>query len=204
VSQERPVNDKERWNERTIAAALLFVGFLLVIPAVFINAPGMGVNSAWGRRLPFLFDAGWQKYWSIAFVVVTLYGLVIFEGILREAGDHIVSRIGMVTFTLASAMWLIGVVVDLNGVPGGRDFESFFIVLAFPAVIAYGLAILRTKVLARWIGVAVVLWSAAMLIHVFPHNQGPLFYEPALLLIAVALALTRNRGRPQSKPIDLS
>jgi hypothetical protein len=59
-------------------------------------------------------------------------------------------------------------------------------------------------VLARWIGVAVVLWSTAMLIHVFPHNQGPLFYEPALLLIAVALALTRNQGRAQSKPVELS
>jgi hypothetical protein len=39
--------------------------------------------------------------------------------------------------------------MDLNGVPGGRDFESFFIALAFPAVLAYGLGILRTKVLAR-------------------------------------------------------
>jgi len=198
------VNGKETWNERSIAAALLFVGFLLVIPAVLINAPGMGVNSAWGRKLPLLFDADWQKYWSVAFVVVTLYGLAIFEGILHEAGDHIFSKLGMVTFALASAMWLIGVVVDLNGVLGGRDFESFFIALAFPAVLAYGLAILRTNVLARWIGVAVVLWSTAMLIHVFPHNQGPLFYEPALLLIAVALALTRNQGRAQSKPVELS
>ena len=113
-------------------------------------------------------DPVWQKYWSIAFVVVTLYGLVIFEDILRAAGDHIFCRLGMVTFTLASAMWLIVVVLDLNDVWGGRDFESFFIVLAFPAVLAYGLAILRTNVLARWIGIAVVLWSTVMLIHVFP------------------------------------
>ena len=196
------MNGKETWNERSIAAALLFLGFLLVIPAVLINAPGMGVNSVWGRKLPLLFDPAWQKYWSIAFVVVTLYGQVIFEVILREAGDHIFSRLGMVTFTLASAMWLIGVVLDLNSVQGGRDFESFFIVLAFPAVLAYGLAILRTKVLARWIGVAVVLWSTALLIHVFPHNQGPLFYEPALLLIAVALVLTRNQGRAQPNPVE--
>src|SRR5262245_35508413 len=103
----------------------------------------------------------------------------------------------MVTFTLAAAMWLIGIVLDLNDVRGGRDFESIFIVLAFPAVLAYGLAILRTKVLARWIGIAVVLWSTVMLIHVFPHNEGPLFYEPALLLIAAALVLTRNQQRAQ-------
>src|SRR5262245_5459533 len=195
---------KETWNERSIAAGLLFVGFLLVIPAVFINAPGMGETSVWGSRLPWLFDPVWQKYWSIAFVVVTLFGLVIFEDILRAAGDHIFCRLGMVTFTLAAAMWLIGLVLDLNDVRGGRDFESFFIRLAFPAVLASGFAILRTRLLARWIGIAVVLWSTAMLIHVFPRNEGPLFYEPALLLIAAALVLARNQERAQSKPVELS
>jgi hypothetical protein len=187
------VIDKETWNERSIAAGLLLLGFLLVFPAVFINAPGMGANSKWTQSFPFLFDSVWQKYWSIAFVVITLYGLVIFESVLRQAGDHIFSRLGAVSFTLASAMWLVVIVLDLHDLPGGRDFESFFIVLAFPAVLAYGLGILRTKVLARWIGITVVLWSIVMLVRVFPHNEGPLFYEPALVLIAVALLLTRNQ-----------
>jgi len=32
-----------------------------------------------------------------------------------------------------------------------------------------------------------------MLIFVLPGNRGPLFYEPALLLIALALLLTRRQ-----------
>ena len=75
---------KETWNERSIAGGLLLLGFLLVLPAVLINAPGMGANSVWAQRFPFLFGPVWQKYWSVAFVVVTLYGLVIFEGVLRR------------------------------------------------------------------------------------------------------------------------
>jgi hypothetical protein len=180
------------WNERILAAGLLLLGFLLVLPAVVINAPGMGANSAWGRYLPFLFEPVWVKYWSVAFVVVTLYGLVILEGILCRAGDHICSRLGMISFTLATAMWLILVLLDTNGLRGGRDFERYFIMLAFPAVIAYGLAILRTRILARWIGIAVVLWSAVTLIRALPQNQGPLLYEPALLVIAVALLVSRS------------
>src|SRR5262245_27767137 len=183
---------KDSWNERILAAALLLLGFLLTLPAVFINAPSMGKNSAWGRYLPFLFDPVWEKYWSVAFVVVTLYGLVILEGILRRAGDYICSRLGMVSFMLATAMWLILILFDTNGLRGGRDFESYFIMLAFPAVIGYGLAILRTRILARWIGAAVVLWSAVMLIRALPHNQGPLFYEPALLVIAIALLVSKS------------
>ena len=38
---------KDTWNERSLAAGLLLLGFLLVLPAVFINAPGFGANSAW-------------------------------------------------------------------------------------------------------------------------------------------------------------
>jgi hypothetical protein len=181
------------WNERRIAAGLLMLGFLLVIPAVVINAPGSGVDSAWGRALPFLFGPAAEKYWSAAFVIVTLYGLVILEGILRRAGDDIFARLGLVSFTLAAALWLVVILLDSNGLPGGRDAEAYFIVLAFPAVIAYGLSILRTGMFARWVGVVVVLWTAVMLIRAFPQNQGPLFYEPALLPIAVVLVVSRMR-----------
>jgi hypothetical protein len=110
---------KETWNERSIAGGLLLLGFLLVLPAVFINAPGMGTHSVWAQRLPFLFDPVWEKYWSIAFVVVTLYGLVIFEGVLRQAGDHIFCRLGVVSFTLASAMWLVVIVMTSMVCPAG-------------------------------------------------------------------------------------
>jgi hypothetical protein len=194
---ESAMRGKDTWNERLIAGGLLLLGFLLVIPAVVINAPGMGATSAVGRMLPFLFDPVGEKYWSVAFVVVTLYGLVILEGILRRAGDHICARLGMVSFTLATVMLLVFMLLDKNYLPGGRDFESFFIMFAFPAVIAYGLAILRTRILARWIGIAVVLWSAVELIWVFPHNRGPLFYEPALLLIAIALLVSQSPRETQ-------
>jgi hypothetical protein len=185
---------KDTWNERLIAAGLLLLGFLLAVPAVVIGAPNLGENSTLGRALPFLFDSVWEKYWYGAFLVATLYGLVILEGILRRAGDHIFSRLGLVTFTLATVMFLLMIVLEKNYLPSGaRDVEAYFIALAFPAVIAYGLAILRTGILARWIGVAVVLWTVVTLIRVFPLNGGPLFYEPALVLIAVALVVSRSR-----------
>jgi hypothetical protein len=188
-------------NERLIAASLLLLGFLLGWPAVVIGAPNLGETSDVGRALPFLFDPVWEKYWYTAFLVVTLYGLVILEGVLRRAGDHIFSRLGLVTFTLATVMFLLMVVFEKNYLPSGAgDVEAYFIALAFPAVIAYGLAILRTGILARWIGVAVVLWTAVMLVRVFPGNRGPLFYEPALVLIAVALVVSRRRD--SSSPSD--
>src|SRR5262245_34736421 len=111
---ERSMRDKDSRNERLIAAGLLLLGFLLVFPAVAINAPSMGASSACGRSLPFLFGPACQKYWSAAFVVVTLYGLVLLEGILRRAGDQIFCRLGVVIFTLATAMWLVLILLDTN------------------------------------------------------------------------------------------
>jgi hypothetical protein len=185
---------KDTRKERLIAACLLLLGFLLAWPAVVIGAPNLGETSDVGRALPFLFDPVWEKYWYAAFLVVTLYGLVILEGVLRRAGDHIFSRLGLVTFTLATVMFLLMVVLEKNYLPSGAsDVEAYFIALAFPAVIAYGLAIVWTGVLPRWIGVVAALWTAVMLIRVFPLNRGPLFYEPALILIAVALLVSRSR-----------
>jgi hypothetical protein len=39
-------------GERRLAAGLLSLGFLLLIPAVVINAPGFGATSPWGRLSP--------------------------------------------------------------------------------------------------------------------------------------------------------
>lgn len=186
-------------RERRIAAGLLLLGFVLALAAVVINAPGAGADSSWGRAFPFLFEPTWEKFWSVGFLVVTLYALVILEGIARRAGDRIFGRLGMVSFLLATVMWLVQILFDRNGLAGGRDLESFFIMLAFPAVIAYGLAILRTAILARWVAITVVVYTAVMLILAFPpQNGGPLLYEPALLVIAFALLVSRRQSPDRS------
>ena len=79
---------KDSWNEHLIAAGLLLLDFLLLFPAVVITAPGSGMTSAWGRTLPFLCDPVWQKYWSAGFIVVTLYGLALLEGISRRGFER--------------------------------------------------------------------------------------------------------------------
>jgi hypothetical protein len=184
---ERIPAEASEVRERRLAAGLLFLGFLLSIPAVLINAPGFGATSPWGRAVPFLFERVAQLYWSALFVVVTLFGLVILEGILRRAGDEIFCRLGLVSFALAVALWLLLIVHDTNGLPGGRDVERYFILLAFPAIIAFGIALLRTMIVARWVGIVEILLASVTFLRVLPQSQGPLFYEPAVLLMAGAL-----------------
>jgi hypothetical protein len=140
-----------------------------------------------GEAVPFLFERVAQLDWSALFVVVTLYGFVILEGILRRAGDEIFSRLGLVSFTLAVALWLLLIVLDTNELPGGRDAERYFILLASPAIMAFGIGLLRTKVVARWVGIVVILLASVTFLRVLPQSQGPLFYEPAVLFMAVAL-----------------
>jgi hypothetical protein len=79
------------------------------------------------------------------------------------------------------------IVLDTNELPGGRDAERHFILLAFPAIIAFGIALLRANIVARWVGIVVILLVSVAFLRVLPQSQGPLFYEPAVLLIAGAL-----------------
>jgi hypothetical protein len=89
-------------------------------------------------------------------------------------------------------MWLTVSALNLEG-PWIDGLETYFIVLAFVGTALYGGSSLRTGLLPRWIGIAVILWAFGMLLVTLPGNRGPFNYTPALLLIAIALLARRGR-----------
>jgi hypothetical protein len=93
--------------------------------------------------------------------------------------------------------WLTVNALNLNGYSWVAELETYFITFAFLATAFFSGAILRTRLLPTGIGIVALFWSIAMLILVLPGNRGPLFYEPALLLIAIALLLRKERVPPR-------
>jgi uncharacterized membrane protein len=179
-------------GERHIASLLLILGFLLLLPGLqlFNISQNYLEIPDWARSID---RHAWERNLVSAGVAVTLLGLVVLEGMLRQAGDRILSRLALVAFTLGTAMWLTVNALNLNGGSWVAEVETYFIVFAFLANASYSGAILRTRLLPLWIRIAAILWSFEMLMFVLPGDCGPLFYEPALLLIAIALLLTKEQ-----------
>jgi hypothetical protein len=177
-------------GERYIAGLLLILGFLLLLPGVqlFVVSQNHLAIPNWARSID---RHAWERNLVSAGVAVTLFGLVILEAMLRQAGDTILSRLGLVSFTLGTVMWLTVNALNLDRGGWVAELETYFIVFAFLATAFYSGAILRTRLLPVWIGVVSILWSLGMLIFVLPGNRGPLFYEPAWLLIGIALLMRR-------------
>ena len=179
------------WNERRVAGLLLVVGFLIPLTLGLRYLPQIPFASA-------LFDPRWERNLLSAGVAGSFFGAAILEGVLRKAGDRIFSRLGLCSYALATALWLVVNAISLDRGYWVDDLETYHIFLAYPAVIAFGVGILRTRLLPSWIGAVAGLWSMVLFIRVIPGNQGPLLYEPALLLIGVALLI--QRGSPSGSP----
>jgi hypothetical protein len=179
--------------ERYIVAALLIVGFLLLVPGVqlFVVADHNLALPGWARSID---RRTWEANLVSAGVSVTLFGLVALEGVLRRAGDHVLSRIGLTSFTLGTAMWLTVNALSLDSGSWVAELETYFIVFAFLGTALFSWAILRTRLLPTWVGVVAFCWPITLIFVVLPGNSGPLFYEPALLLIGVALLFRRERA----------
>jgi hypothetical protein len=182
-------------GRHNIAASLIILGSLLLLPGVylFVVSDQNLTIPLWARSI----DRGaWERNLVGAGVAATLFGLVVLEDVLRRAGDTVLSRLGLTSFALGTAMWLTVNALSLSRGFWVAELETYFIVFAFLATALFSGAILRTRLLPTWVGIVALSWSIAMLLVVLPGNRGPLFYEPALLLLGIALLLRKERVPP--------
>jgi MFS family permease len=179
-----------RDDERVIAGALLIVGSLLFFVAiVFIG----GLADPNGRsivslpdeaRLPLIAaNAGrWEWGWAfgISGIVVTVFGLVVLEAVLRSAGDSVLARLGLTAFLFGAVLTVAGRAQEVSiavwaarataaGAPiptllapivdWANAMTAVYTALAFAALAAFGGSILTTGVLSRGVGWAAVGWG---------------------------------------------
>ena len=89
--------------------------------------------------------------------------------VLTDSGDRLLARFGTIAYLVGVVLWIVGDSIDLAG--GTPVFlERDYVVLACLAIAAFGAAILRTRVLPRWVGGLAVVWAVVWTI----------LYPPAL------------------------
>jgi len=158
---------------RSLDPARTAAGLFIAGAAIFWSGantwPGMGLDRIAGR-LP-------EHYWTSATfllaAVITLAGLALFRVALREAGDPVWAMLGLGAYLFGAVFWGIHLGFRLTVVPlaveeftrtgaapawyapwrlwAGLGFAIYH-VLAYLAVIAYGIAVLKTRFLPRAAG----------------------------------------------------
>jgi hypothetical protein len=175
-------------SERQVTAVLLIlcfavfaVGGILFTGRAFLKWPA-AESSAY---------LIWERGFIVAAVLINLLGLALLEAILRAAGDSVFARVGLIITIIAVAVVVVAEASIMSN-RGTVDAQIvIYIVLSFLAQAAFGVALLRTDVVAGWVGWATIIWNLAWLVVlpiVSPRDiYYPVLHHAAPLLIGIAL-----------------
>jgi hypothetical protein len=175
-------------SERTAAASLLILCFdIFTVGGILYTG-----RAIWqwpvGQTSLFLL---WERGFVIAAVMATVLGLVLLERLLNAAGASAIAELGMVMYTFGAVI----VVAAETAFMGGREWVYpqvvLYIILAFLAQAAFGVALVQTGLVAKWVGWTVIIWNLAwpIALRLFSPRDiyFPVLHHVAPLIIGIAL-----------------
>jgi hypothetical protein len=174
---------------RTIAASLLIQCFILFLFGGMLFTGRVFLKWQIEER-SFLV---WERGFIIAAVLITVLGLVLLEDMLHTAGDSVLARIGLISYLFGA---VIVVVAETNTLSGRNAVDSqivIYVILAFLTQAVFGVALLRTGLVAGWAGWATVIWNVGWLLVMVLVRPADIYYpvlhHVAPLIIGIALLM---------------
>jgi hypothetical protein len=133
----------------------------------------------------------WERGFVMLAVLVSVYGLVLLENLLRAAGDSGIARLALATYLIGAVVLMVAETAYLSTHEWNYAQIVFYVVLAFLAQAAFGVALLRTDLVAGWVGWATIIWNLACLLVLMiasPHEvYYPALHHVAPLIIGIVL-----------------
>jgi len=165
-----------------IAGWLLLAGSAFLVAAAVLFGAGADSSADMGRWQGAALDVG---------LVLTLFGLIAFDEVLRDRGERLLPRIAVAAFAIGVTCFIVA---DAIAQGGGRfvfELERAYVVLGCVAIAAFGWAIVRTGVVSIRLGWAAILWAAAWaVLYLTRIVEAPL--GPNVITAAFGVALARR------------
>ncbi len=189
----RPAQVESEPRERITSGALLTLAAMLV----FVGATLFGLGGRDSASPLFALT----RSFVLAAVVTNALGLALLESLLRDAGERVLSRLGLIGFLIGAALAVVAEALLLDG--SGYliyTLNRVYVVLAFLSQAAYGASLLRARLLPTWVGRVTIAWNLGVFAVLLAVNVGsgpdyyPILHHIAPLLIGVELI----RHRPSA------
>lgn len=226
--------DAVQLRDARIAGLLLAAGTLSFFAGASIPLlTDLGVR-VWGASLPQFLELVaahpttwlWTNSLFVASIPLTVAGLGLLTVLLREAGERVFATVGLLVFGLGAALWLAVNAASLSAtiwaaeemvrsgaMPAGvellarwtGDMGFLYLLLAYAATMAYGVAMLQTPLVPAWAGWAWIVFGALGEVSVVSDLPSPLsipagvHFMPLLLGIVVLL---RRRAPVLQREVD--
>ena len=135
----------------------------------------------------------WERGFVIGAFLINVLGFVLLESLLQNAGDIVLARLALPIYLVSAVVMVVAETTYLNNREWVYPQFVLHVVLAFLAQAAFGVALLRTGLVAPWAGWATIVWNLALLVIMpiaYPHDiYFPWLHYVAPLLIGIALLL---------------
>ena len=133
----------------------------------------------------------WERGLVIAAALINVLGFVLLESLLRTAGASIIARPALAAYLIATAVLLTAEGSFLHNHEWVYPQVVIYVVLALLAQAAFGASLLRSGIVAGWVGWATIIWNLAWLVMlpiVSPRDlYFPVLHHAAPLIIGIAL-----------------
>jgi len=136
----------------------------------------------------------WERGWIIAAALVNLLGFVMLAGLLQNAGDTVIARLALTLYVVATGVLLVAEGTLMFNRQWIMPQVVIYVVLAFLLQAAFGVALLRTGLVASWAAWSTIIWNLGWLAFfaiVRPDDiYYPVLHHVAPVLIGVALLMS--------------
>jgi hypothetical protein len=221
---EDPMPKSTFWTERRFTGLILIMGCLLYIAAVgFMPRDAQGkLLVLLPDRASLLLVAAQPSLTELSFSlfiggsIVTPLGFALLTRLLSDAGDRAFSQLALIAALFGAVLWVTYLALSLGislfaaqetartgVVPGyyelfGATTQPLFVIytlLTFAAVLAYGGAVLNTRVLPHWVGSVTIVYTLLNLVAAgfAGGNAAPIVHYLMPMVMGVLLILQRGQ-----------
>jgi MFS family permease len=211
------------WTEVRFTGSVLILGCILFMVAASLTPTDEKGTFMYSLplqgQLLAIFHRWSSWHWGLILfciaVVLTLLGFARLTMVLRDAGDRAFSQPGLIAFVLAVGFFLINMAFRLsmeywaaqetvrtNAIPAlylpsrlwADALFGIYTALAFFAALAYGAALVSTRILPRWLGWIIMAYSLVGLVLFASAGDMPPFVHYLLpLVMGILLLLPRSQ-----------
>jgi len=185
-------------DRKMIFSKLRLPGMMLIFSSVIflIAATLFMIRFVWelpiGQSTSFFL---WERGFVITAVLATLLSLTLLKRVLEAAGDETLAPMALVSFLVAAVLAVVAETLSLDGEDILYPPIVAYVVLSFLGQSLFGMALLRTSLLPRWIGWLTVIWNLGMLIYLIIAKPQDMYYPwlHYVMPLIIGIALLRKR-----------
>lgn len=137
----------------------------------------------------------WERSLVIAALLATLLSFTVLRKVLEAAGDSMLASMALVLYTVAA---VLAVVAETMSFP--RDNIVYppivaYVILSFLGQAVFGMALLRTGLLPKWVGWATVIWNLGMLVFLLVTKPHDMYYAWLHYIAPLLIGITLSRKK---------